>query len=176
MEGIQTGGKKLVIPQTILSRARELVPRALELATYSRRKRYAIPLFQSTNSTQALVNAFRQGTYIPPHCHNDKDEYFQALQGEVAVVTFTYEGNISNIQHLYPGRLYTHVTPGIIHSAVPLSEEAVVLEVLNKPYDLETHKQFPTWSIPENDPRVPEFQKQLLADITQTLKTPSISQ
>jgi cupin fold WbuC family metalloprotein len=172
MEGISTHGNKLIVSGSILSRANGKILEALEKARVSERGRYAIPLFAPESPTQALVNAFRKGTYVQPHLHHDKDEYFIPLQGEVVVATFGYNGELSALERRKPGETYSHVPPGIYHSAIPLTHEAVVLEVLNKPYVAETHKEGATWAPEENDERVPEFQRKLMQDISQRLNIP----
>jgi cupin fold WbuC family metalloprotein len=114
-----------------------------------------------------FLNVMLRGTYIAPHRHLDppKTEAFLVLEGEVAFFTFDDEGNPGAPVTLGPAgdALGIDVPPGVWHTLVVLSDEAVCYEVKPGPYTAATDKEFAPWAPREGDAGTEKYLERLLA-------------
>lgn len=154
----------LVIPSPdLIDLATARVEEGLGLAKESIRKRALIHLGSPEDEIQRLVNCFLPGTYVSPHVHNrehPKWESFTLLYGGPVVAFIFYDDG--SIEHMVPLKKGLNEGPYIIppnnyHSILAL-EPAGVLEMLDQPYNAETHKTFSKWA-PREDGSIEEIEK-----------------
>lgn len=129
-------------------------------AKQSPRKRVILRLHEHHEPVQRMINAMIPGTYIPPHKHEnpDKVELFAILKGRVAVLQFSERGNVEVIIKLESdGNLkIVDIPPRTYHSIIPL-EPSAALEIIQGPYDVNSHKQFAPWSPLEEDTKANDY-------------------
>jgi cupin fold WbuC family metalloprotein len=137
-------------------------------AAASTRKRVILRLHEHEEPVQRMVNAVMPGTYVTPHVHAQppKVELLALLRGDVAVLHFNPDGSIQAVHRLQddsPLRV-VEIPPGDIHSMVALAPSAV-LEVVQGPYDPQTHKQFMDFAPHEGDPGCDAYLDRLVAHV-----------
>lgn len=137
-----------------------IIEETIAKAQTSPRKRAHYILHEPEDPVQRMVNAVIPGSYIPPHKHEnpDKIELFAILKGQVAALKFTSDGKIDKIHLLDengPIKI-VDVRPRIYHGFIALKPSAL-LEIIQGPYNPDTHKHWPDWSPREDDPKAAEF-------------------
>lgn len=141
-------------------------------AAQSPRKRTIYRLHEHEEPVQRMVNAMVPGTYTPPHKHEnpDKVELFSILVGKVAVLQFNDAGDVVEVFVLDTnGPLkIVDIAPRTYHALVVLEPSAVV-EIIQGPYDPQTHKQFAPWSPAEGDSQAESYLSQLEGVVRQWL-------
>lgn len=129
-------------------------------AKKSERKRTLFRLHQHEEPVQRMVNAIAPGSYITPHKHEnpDKVELFTILKGQVAVLHFNNRGDIEAIYMLEDRGLnrVVEIPPRTFHTIIAV-EPSALLEIIEGPYDVRTHKQFATWAPLEDTPRARDY-------------------
>ncbi len=122
----------------------------------SPRKRAIFKFHQPEDRMQRMINVLLHGTYVQPHRHDNppKIEHFTVLEGTIACVEFDPNGSILEVYRMDPrGPIYgVDISPGIIHSLVCLTPEAVLHEVIDGTFNPETHKQFAPFAPMEGSP------------------------
>lgn len=122
-------------------------------ASCSPRRRAIYRLHEHEEPVQRMLNAMLPGTYVQPHKHEapDKVELFCILVGQVAVLEFDAAGNVESVTRLsaYGVQRIAEIAPRTYHTLIPL-EKAVLLEIIEGPYDAQTHKKPAPWA-PEED-------------------------
>lgn len=137
-----------------------IIQDTIKKATVSPRGRAHYLLHLHSDPVQRMVNAIIPGSYVPPHCHKNpaKIELFAILVGQVACIHFTPGGKI---QHVFllddqgPIRV-VDIRPGIYHSFIALKPSAM-LEIIQGPYQKETHKNWPSWAPQEDTPQAAKY-------------------
>lgn len=129
-------------------------------ARESERQRTIFRLHEHDEPVQRMVNALVPGTYIPPHEHSTppKVELLSILVGRIAVICFEPSGDLAEVHWLDsegPLRV-VDIAPGEIHSMIAVTP-AAVLEIVQGPYDPETHKQFAPFAPAENTPEARDY-------------------
>lgn len=147
----------------------QIIEETIQKAYNSPRKRAHYLLHNPEDLVQRMVNAILPGSYIPPHKHEnpDKIELFAILKGQIAALKFTSDGKIDKIHILDesgPNKI-VDVRPGVYHSFIALKPSAL-LEIIQGPYNPETHKNWPEWSPKEDSPEAQDFLKDLENQVT----------
>jgi cupin fold WbuC family metalloprotein len=129
-------------------------------AEQSPRKRAIFRLHEHHEPVQRMVNAILPGSYVQPHKHEnpDKVELFSILVGKVACLQFDASGVVEEVYVLDTnGTLkIVDIAPRIYHTLIALQPSAL-LEIIQGPYEAQTHKTFAHWSPAENTPGVAEY-------------------
>lgn len=138
----------------------------LQQAKESSRLRAHQNLHQSYQEpVQRLYIGLLKGSYIPPHCHKHSHqwEFFQVISGVIKLIVFDAKGVVTDIYHLgeEQGRHAVQLPPETIHTLVPLSDEAILFELKQGPFNANEAKDVPAWSIGENDCVGPEMAMRL---------------
>ncbi len=144
----------------------ELLDKLIEQARQSERKRVPYNLHKYHETVQRMVNALVPGSYVTPHKHQnpDKVELIAVLTGKVACFRFSETGEIEAMHILEadgPVRA-VDIRPGIYHTCIAL-EPSAVLEIIQGPYQPETHKQFAPWAPLEGTPGTAAYLSRLEA-------------
>jgi cupin fold WbuC family metalloprotein len=153
----------------------KLITEVSEKAQTSSRKRMNFNFHEVAEDTlHRMINSLCIGTYIRPHKHENpgKREAFILLSGEVLIVEFDEIGNIT--QHFKldqkDGNYGAEIAPGTFHTLICLSENAVIYEVKDGPYDVKTDKAFASWSPEEGHPEEIKFINNLLNQLNYQVK------
>lgn len=146
---------------------RDLLARVLEQARRSPRRRMNHNFHASLlDNPSRFLNVLIRGTYIRPHRHLDppKPESILVLEGRVACLLFDDAGRVERSETLGPGEsaLGIDLDPGIWHTLVVLSPQAVCFEVKPGPYSAATDKDFAPWAPREGEPEVAAYLESLL--------------
>lgn len=146
----------------------ELLNDLLAQAAQSERGRVPYRFHEHHETVQRMLNAITPGSYITPHKHEspDKVEMIAPLVGSAALLQFSDTGTVEQIFILEadgPVR-GVDIPPRVYHNFVALTP-CVVLEIIQGPYQAETHKQFASWSPKEGSPEAAAYLKQLEAQI-----------
>ncbi len=119
----------------------------------SRRRRAIARYHDHADKLQRMLNAMEPGTYVCPHRHASpaKVEVFLALRGAAEVLTFSDAGEVLERREIRPGG-GVEIPPGTWHTVVSLEPGTVLYELIEGPYDADTHKEFAPWAPPEGSP------------------------
>ena len=125
-------------------------------AQQSPRKRSHHNLHKELNEpVQRLCIALLKGTYVRPHHHpqNNKWELMLALRGTVCLIIFDENGAILEKHTLSSGESLSGIElePNTWHTVVPLSDDAVILEVKEGPYTPTQESDFAPWAPKEGE-------------------------
>ena len=131
-------------------------------AEKSPRKRSHFNLHQTLDEpVQRLCIALKKGTYIRPHFHpqNNKWELMIILKGTVAELIFDATGKLLERLELTPNNSISGIElkPDTWHTVLPLTDNAVIMEIKEGPYLPSDPDDFATWSPEENQPEVAQF-------------------
>ena len=146
------------------------------------RKRLNLNIHRDANdSVQKLFNACLKNTYFPPHLHEDTagDEFILIIDGRCAVLFFDQFGAVSAIEILSADKRERaaknaiNISAGVYHSLIILSEQAILFEAKEGPYDKNKAKFIAPWAPPENSNEAEAYLKNLMpmqdGDVTETL-------
>ena len=117
-----------------------------------------------------FLNAWIRGTYAAPHRHValPKPETFVVLRGTLACFIFDDAGAVIQATVLGAGGVHgIDISPGLWHTVLALSPEAVCLESKLGPWDAKTDKEFAPWAPLEGDPRAAAYAERLLTAVRQ---------
>jgi len=110
---------------------------------------------------QRVCLALKNGTYVRPHCHpqENKWELTLVLKGTVALLIFDDEGMVQERLELSPATSLTgiEIRPNTWHTVFPLSDDAVILEIKEGPYNPSDPIDFALWAPAEGDEDVLQF-------------------
>ncbi|MBD8548168.1 WbuC family cupin fold metalloprotein [Sphingomonas sp. CFBP 8760] len=130
-------------------------------ATTSSRRRQHLNLHDSYEEPcQRFLNALHADSYIRPHRHtlDPKEELLVAISGALALLTFDEAGMIATIvpfsteAHWRRGAPFgVRVSPLTWHSVVPLTDQAILLEVKAGPFDPQAAKEPALWAPDEGN-------------------------
>lgn len=106
-----------------------------------------------SDNPHRFLNVLLRGTYVAPHRHRapPKSETFLVLRGEIAAFVFDDSGRVARAERLgdpQQGVLPCAIdlAPGLWHSIVATSDEAICFEVKPGPWDPATDKEFAEWA------------------------------
>ncbi|UNU23494.1 WbuC family cupin fold metalloprotein [Microcoleus vaginatus] len=102
-----------------------------------------------SEKVQRFVNVLQPGTYVRPHQHLRPPgvkgfEFFAVIQGEVGIVILNENGQILRslrVSAAGPTRA-VELPEGTIHTLVALTQDTVILEFKEGPYDGAADKDF----------------------------------
>lgn len=125
----------------------ELINNLYIAANKSDRKRSHHLLHKShQDKVQRLLIAMIQGSYVEPHYHElpHQWELFQVLEGLVRVTLYHHDGVVKNKFDVGDSSYIKliELQPNEIHSVECLSEQALLLEVKEGPFDPDFAKSF----------------------------------
>lgn len=137
-----------------------LIESLVKKAQNTERKRTNHNFHEQSEVYQRFLNVLSKDTYIPPHRHlsDPKPETFVVLNGEIGFLIFEESGEIKEAHKLSASgpKRGIDLKPGVWHSLVCLSENAVCFEGKSGPYDPTIDKEFhPAYPL-EGNPKVPE--------------------
>ena len=124
------------------------------------RKRTILRLHEHHEHVQRMVNIIHPGSYVTPHKHEnpDKVELFTILLGQVSVIQFNDLGEIVEVHTLgeYSPTRLVEIPPRVYHTVIA-QEPSALLEIIEGPYDADTHKKFASWAPREEQPRARDY-------------------
>ncbi len=148
----------------------QLLDDLLRQAAHSERGRVPYRFHELDEPVQRMLNAIQPGSYITPHKHEnpDKVELIAILTGKAAMFQFTPIGEIEEIHLLEPDGAVrgVDIPPRTYHNFVALTP-CVVLEIIQGPFQAETHKKFAEWAPREGTPEAAAYLRQLEARLNQ---------
>ncbi|ARJ43137.1 metalloprotein [Pantoea alhagi] len=119
-------------------------------AERSERKRSHFLLHKSHSETvQRLLIALVEGSFVEPHYHElaNQWEMFIVMRGQLRIKLYDNQGNVVNDFIAGPELPVSVVEfqPGDIHSVECISEQALMMEIKEGPFNPEFAKTFPKW-------------------------------
>lgn len=138
----------------------ELLEQLAIVARQSPRKRKNYNFHQLEDNVQRMLNCLCEDTYCRPHRHADppKHEFFIPLTGEVGVLLFDEQGNITDRVRCDRIQSFgTDIPVGAYHTVVALSPIATCFETKSGPYIKSTDKIFAPWAPEEDSKDVSEY-------------------
>ena len=151
----------------------ELIQGMIQQAAASPRGRVPYNFHEPHEPVQRMINALIPGTYVTPHKHEDPDkvELIAVLSGRAAMLHYDADGAIEQIFIMdadgpvrgvdIPARVY--------HNFVALTPCAV-LEIIQGPYNPDTHKKFAPWAPKEGTAETAAYLAQLERVIRQKIQ------
>jgi cupin fold WbuC family metalloprotein len=142
----------------------DLFRKLLSEAELSPRKRSHYNLHNDFHDpVQRVCIALKSGTYVQPHCHpeNNKWEMTIVLKGTVVLLIFDKSGIVRERLELSPASSLNgiEIRPYTWHTVFPLSDDAVILEIKEGPYNPSGPIDFALWAPAEGDGEVLQFLK-----------------
>ena len=142
-------------PLALIPFGEEVLDGVTAAARGSGRKRSIVRFHEHGDAVQRMLNALEPESYVRPHRHAvaGKREAFVALRGSLLVVRYGDDGGVlEGVVVAADGPVKgLEVPEGAWHSIVALESGTVMFEVMQGPYDVETHKEFADWSPSEED-------------------------
>lgn len=138
-------------------------------AKESPRRRIILQIHRSdTEGVQRMLNFMCRGSYARPHCHPAPEniESVAILKGSVGVLIFEPDGAVQSRYRLDAGvasASLIDIEHGVWHTILPLTEDAVILEIKRGPYCAATDKTFATWAPAEGSEGSEDYLR-MLAD------------
>lgn len=119
-------------------------------ARLSKRRRSHLQLHSShSDKVQRVLIGLIKESYVEPHFHELKHQWemFVVLKGEIKVCIYSKQGDLKNtfIAGENSSTSIVEFSPGDIHSVECISEEALMLEIKEGPFDPMHAKSFPKW-------------------------------
>jgi cupin fold WbuC family metalloprotein len=151
----------------------ELIKENFIKAHESQRKRFPLLMHEKGAYLNEVYNFICSDSYMQPHLHpgDEKVEIIQVISGEVAVIYFGDEGEVSKITILNPDKNHTIEVPAFTwHTYIMISEEVITYETMHGIYHPETWKTFATWAPPENTIESKKFFDKLKRTVDQNIK------
>ena len=104
---------------------------------------------------QEMIIALCRDSYIRPHRHIHKTESIHVMEGELLILFFDDEGEVTRKIRMGPGKpercaIY-RLSTDTWHTVIPITEMAVFHETVNGPFD-RANTQYPAWAPEENSP------------------------
>ncbi|RHX92108.1 WbuC family cupin fold metalloprotein [Leptospira stimsonii] len=114
---------------------------------------------------QRFLNVLTKNTYVQAHRHKSppKPETFLVLRGSLGFILFNDDGSVLET-HLLNAEGPTFgidVAPGVYHTLVCLSDNAVCFEGKSGPYNPSTDKDFALWAPSEGESGWEEYLEKL---------------
>ena len=138
----------------------------LEQAHRAPRGRINYNLHALDEPVQRMINVVTPGSYITPHKHEnpDKVELICPLIGKIAMYQFDDQGNVTALHVVDAAGAIrvVDIPPRAYHTFFALTP-AAVLEIIQGPYDAQTHKKFAPWAPLEGDADALAYMNRLLA-------------
>ncbi len=115
----------------------------------SPRQRQNYNFHDLSEKVQRFINVLQPGTYVRPHRHLRPQavngfEFFAVIQGEVGILILNENGQILRslrVSAAGPTRA-VELPEGTIHTLVALTQDTVILEFKEGPYDVGADKDF----------------------------------
>ena len=133
-------------------------------AMASPRKRAIKRYHEHPDLVQRMLNVIRPSSYVTPHRHQapDKVEAFIILSGRCVVVSFDNSGEVTEWVVLEAGRTPgVEIEPRTWHMIICLpsldNSPAVLYEVIEGPYDADSHKKFAPFAPPPDPATADEW-------------------
>ena len=96
-----------------------------------------------------MIIAFHNGSYVRPHRHLNKIESFHIIEGELLIIFFDDNGNVTQkikMATCNSGETFFYrLSVCAWHMVIPFSEYVIIHEITNGPF-IEGETEFPTWS------------------------------
>ncbi|MCP4351302.1 MAG: WbuC family cupin fold metalloprotein [Desulfobacterales bacterium] len=126
-----------------------------ERAVRNSRKRIRLCAHKDTeDSLHEMLIVLGRETYIRPHKHEGKSESFHIIEGQMDVIVFDDDGNMTEIVQMgdYASgrRFYYRISDPYYHIPLIRSEVAVFHETTNGPFN-RSDTTFSTWAPDESD-------------------------
>lgn len=140
--------------EEIVEVGRDLLERLKLSAKAVPLKRSRICLHRNVSEqVHEMVIAFHKDSYVRPHRHINKSESFHVIEGELAVVFFDDEGQVTRKVAMGPlesGKTFFYrLNSGLWHTLIPLSEFVIIHETTGGPFD-KSDDNFASWSPPDD--------------------------
>lgn len=129
---------------------REFIDDLYRQAALSERKRSHHQVHNShQDKVQRLIIALVKGSYVEPHFHElpHQWEMFSVTEGSIKVCIYDKSGKVINEFLAGPAEEIGLVefAPDEIHSVECISDNALMLEIKEGPFDPSYAKSFPQW-------------------------------
>lgn len=134
-----------------------LIRKTTDEAHSSPRNRAHSKFHDFEDPVQRMVNVYMKNAYIQPHKHEnpDKVEVFLCLKGKFLALSFNDNGEV--IETVIFGQndevRGIEVPPRTWHAFWALEDDSVIYEVIQGPYDAQTHKKFAPFAPSEAQPK-----------------------
>ena len=102
-----------------------------------------------------IIIEYADGRYYRPHRHDAKAETLHILEGQILVISFSDDGQISNARKLGGGNAsVSRVEAGIYHTVFPVSKRVIYHESKRGPFLGGADSMPAPWSPDGSDQRV----------------------
>lgn len=139
-------------------------------AACSKRGRARLCIHLSVESSlHEMLIALSKKTYVRPHKHLGKGESFHIIEGNLKIVIFDDQGNISKTismgDYRSGNKFYYKLSKSCFHTVIPLSDFVVFHETTNGPFKRED-TIYAQWAPSEDDVQAREaYLSKLMAQL-----------
>ena len=148
-----------------------------------RRRQFRNVHHSMSEPAQRLFNAIEPDSYVRPHRHqlDPKDETLIAVRGLFALITFSDEGEITDIVRFGSEKYQGHgdwsagieLPAGTWHSLVALVPGSVLMEVKAGPFNPQAPKEFAPWSPEEGSAEAAAYRDSLVSAVQASAPAPA---
>ncbi len=124
------------------------------------------------DNLQKILISLNRRSYIRPHRHriDPKEEILICLSGDFAIVFFSNNGKIVDIQRIKPVSASNNsygivIQPDQWHMVVSISPNSLILEIKQGPFISEISKEFANWAPEENSDSAQIYLNEILIKI-----------
>lgn len=122
-----------------------------EQSRVSERLRAHLELHSShCEKVQRVLIALQRGSYVEPHYHTQPHQWemFVVMQGSLELKLWSSDGELLSERIIGEGGVSNmmELRPGQIHSVECVSDQALMLEIKEGPFDPLNAKEFPSFS------------------------------
>ncbi len=133
----------------------------LQAKKSSRKRSHYILNKEETEPVQRFCIGLKKGTYIRPQNHSktNKWELLVILKGSVRIIIFDSEGRIiEKLKLSQSGAIKgIEIKAESFHTILPVTNEAIVLQINEGPYTPTEENDFASWAPREGDTNAMEF-------------------
>lgn len=127
----------------------EYLARLKERQDGNSEKRCTLCLHNDTREKHhEMINLYRKGEYVRPHCHTDKTETKIMLEGKMLAILFDEKGKITDriiLSSSTNDNFLLRIDRKVIHTNIPLTD-VVFYESITGPYTGVNDSFFPAWA------------------------------
>jgi cupin fold WbuC family metalloprotein len=90
----------------------------------------------TSDDLHSMVILLPEGVYAQPKKHQFRSKIYEIVDGEMVVIVFSDSGDIQSVHHLAEDRArVVRIAPGLFHTNLSISSQAVYHESISGPYD-----------------------------------------
>ncbi len=135
-----------------------------------KRASHIVRSFRDKGLPSVLFNVLQLGTYVCPHRHISEKgkEILIPINGNLVIILFDEQGNITENIHLSPDKIsYLEIPSKTFHTIIAKESDIVLCEIyMDNHKDDGEYKEFAPWAPEECSSEGDEYLERLIAEVS----------